>query len=261
MAQDNRTFVCSVLFLDIVAYSEQPVANQLQIKQRFNELLGNALRNVADNDRIVLDTGDGAAISFRGNPEEALFVAIELRDALHAGDPCAFDVRFGINLGPVRMINDINHRANIIGNGINVAQRIMSFAAPGQILVSRSYYEVVACLSDDYAQLFSYSGSHTDKHVHEHEVYIVGATGPSLRPATLMQYRSPAATGLGQRIKQSWDSVQGQVQVRLQKHVGARWPMVLSVGGVLVVSGIIAVRRPGVEAMTMSGWYLSKRSA
>src|SRR5690606_13958013 len=105
----------------------------------------------------------------------------------------------------------------------------------------RSYFEVVACLSNDYAQLFSYSGSHTDKHVHEHEVYVVGDSGPGLRPPTLIQYEGPSASGLGQRIKQSWESVQEQVQVRLQKHVGARWPMVASLGGVLVVTGIIAV--------------------
>jgi hypothetical protein len=41
-------------------------------------------------------------------------------------------------------------------------------------LVSRSFYEVVSCLSLDYASLFSYVGARTDKHVREHEVYSVG---------------------------------------------------------------------------------------
>jgi hypothetical protein len=69
---------------------------------------------------------------------------------------------------------------NIIGDGINVAQRVMSFARPGQLLVSRSFYEVVSCLSRDYANLFRHEGSRTDKHVRAHEVYaVVGATpGP-----------------------------------------------------------------------------------
>ncbi|MEX2241396.1 MAG: PEGA domain-containing protein, partial [Burkholderiales bacterium] len=44
----------------------------------------------------------------------------------------------------------------------------------GQLLVSRSFYEVVSCLSLDYASLFSYVGARTDKHVREHEVYSVG---------------------------------------------------------------------------------------
>ena len=81
----------------------------------------------------------------------------------------------GINLGPVRLVKDINGQPNIIGDGINVAQRVMSFARPGQVLVSRSYYEVVSRLSDESSKLFSYEGSRTDKHIREHEVYAVGA--------------------------------------------------------------------------------------
>jgi hypothetical protein len=83
-------------------------------------------------------------------------------------------VRIGINLGPVRLVKDINGQINIIGDGINVAQRVMTFAQAGQLLVSRSFYEVVSCLSLDYASLFSYVGARTDKHVREHEVYSVG---------------------------------------------------------------------------------------
>src|SRR5205807_9293242 len=62
---------------------------------------------------------------------------------------------------------------NILGDGINVAQRVMSFAEPGQLLASRSFYEVVSGLSGDYASLFSDLGTRTDKHVREHEVYAV----------------------------------------------------------------------------------------
>jgi len=54
----------------------------------------------------------------------------------------------------------------------------MSFADPGQVLVSRSYFEVVSHISEGYAQLFSYRGSRTDKHVREHEIYEVGMKVP-----------------------------------------------------------------------------------
>jgi hypothetical protein len=82
-------------------------------------------------------------------------------------------VRFGINLGPVRVVNDINGQPNIIGDGINVAQRIMSFAQPNQILVSRSYYDMTSRLTQEISQMFDYSGIKHDKHVREHEVYSV----------------------------------------------------------------------------------------
>src|SRR6185503_3544599 len=100
----------------------------------------------AVDDRIILDTGDGAAVSFLGDPEDAMFVALSMRDAVASqpDESPILRVRFGINLGPVRLIKDINGQPNIIGDGINVAQRVMTFAQPGQVLVSRSYYEVVS---------------------------------------------------------------------------------------------------------------------
>src|SRR3954463_9045891 len=173
----NRTLICSVLFIDIVEYSRKPVVEQIELKDRFNALLSEALRGVAVNDRIILDTGDGAAISFIGDPEDALFVGTALRDdiARQEGAAVELSTRMGINLGPVRLVRDINGQPNIIGDGINVAQRVMSFARPGQVLVSRSYYEVVSRLSEESSKLFTYEGSRTDKHIREHEVYGVGA--------------------------------------------------------------------------------------
>jgi class 3 adenylate cyclase len=190
----GRTLVCSVLFLDIADYSQKPVAEQLQLKQGFNQALAVALDHVAPRDRIILDTGDGAAITFMGDPEDALFASMAMRD-LSATVP----VRLGVNLGPVRLVKDLNGQMNIIGDGINVAQRVMSFARPGQLLVSRSFYEVVSCLSRDYAALFRHEGSRTDKHVRAHEVYaVVGAT-PQPRRVDEAEARSettaPGAAG------------------------------------------------------------------
>src|SRR5262245_2812604 len=183
-ARGNRTFICSVAFLDIIEYSKKGVTSQIALKEQLNRVLGDALKGVAANDRIILDTGDGAAISFVGDPEQALFVSLMLRDAVEQRRPGVTDelnVRIGINLGPVKLIKDLNGQANIVGDGINVAQRIMSFAEPNQVLVSRSYYEVVSCLSDAHSKMFHYEGSRTDKHVREHEVYAVGDSAGDLR--------------------------------------------------------------------------------
>jgi hypothetical protein len=172
----NRTFICSVAFVDLVGYSKKLVSEQVQCKDRFNLALSEAIKDTPVADRIVLDTGDGAAISFLGDPEDALFVTLALRDQ-YARIKAEFPedaIRMGINLGPVKLVKDINGQPNIIGDGINVAQRIMSFARPAQILVSRSYHEAVSRISEEYAKLFLYEGSKTDKHVREHEVFLVG---------------------------------------------------------------------------------------
>src|SRR6187402_479380 len=187
----NRTFICSVVFIDLVGYSKKPVTEQIRLKTSLTNNLSEAIKDIPVNDRIILDTGDGAAISFLGDPEDALFVTLSLREAMmregmtstmveSSGED---SVRMGINLGPVKLVKDINGHPNIIGDGINVAQRIMSFARPGQIVVSRSYYDVVSNLASEYAKLFTYEGSRTDKHVREHEIYVVGHHEGALQKA------------------------------------------------------------------------------
>jgi class 3 adenylate cyclase len=165
---DNRTLVCSVLFIDIVGYSKKGVGEQVKLKQVFNRVLAAALDQVPARDRVVVDTGDGAAVTFLGDPEGALFVALAVLDKV--GE---LPVRLGINLGPVSLMKDINGLDNVVGDGINAAERVMSFAAQGQVLVSRSFYEVMALLTPDYAALFKQEPSRTDKHDRAHELYAV----------------------------------------------------------------------------------------
>ena len=181
----------------MIDYSKKPDSEQIEVKNQFNALIGNALKDIAQNDRIIVDTGDGAAIACSGSPEDALFIALAIRDEIiktNINSQQPLFVRFGINLGTVRVMNDINNQPNIFGDGINVAQRIMSFAEPNQILVSRSYFEITSRLSQEISQLFDYSGVKQDKHVREHEVYsvrlqkdILHANGRSALPSSSEQ--------------------------------------------------------------------------
>jgi class 3 adenylate cyclase len=170
----DRTWLCTVLFMDIVSYSMNSDQMQAKLKDRFNRYVAEAVRDVAENDRLMLDTGDGAAICFLGDPEAAMFTALKLRASFvrdqSESDP-GLKVRIGINLGPVKLIRDINGNLNAIGDGMNTGQRVMSFAGENQVLVSRSFVEVVSCLADDYPQMFHYEGARKDKHVREHIVY------------------------------------------------------------------------------------------
>ncbi len=237
----NRTFICSVLFLDIAEYSKKPVSEQIQLKDRFNGLIAESIRDIAPNDRIILDTGDGVAVNFLGDPEDALFVAMSLREAFapKAGDPPRLPARIGINLGPVRLVRDLNSQPNIIGDGINVAQRIMGFAKPGQILVSRSYYEVVLHISEGYTKLFNYEGSRTDKHVREHEVYSVGYTNSRGSGIRSPAERAQASTHEGKRQassatlatgSRSWPPLLSRIEPWLNNRTIALGTAALSVG-------------------------------
>jgi hypothetical protein len=175
LPSDSRTLIASVLFVDIAGYSRFGVTEQIRLKQSFNDVLSAALQDTEARERVVIDTGDGAAVAFLGNPERALFAALAVFD--NVGE---LPVRMGINMGPVHVSRDINGQENVIGDGINVAQRIMSFAAAGQLFVSRTFYDVVQLLSGEYATMFQPVGGRTDKHARTHEVF---AVNPAVRVA------------------------------------------------------------------------------
>jgi class 3 adenylate cyclase len=192
----DRTWLCSVLFMDIVKYSSQSVDMQMKWKARFNGYLAEAIRDVPESERVILDTGDGAAVCFLGAPEAAMFAALQLWQCFVSDEreqQPGLRVRIGVNLGPVKLVKDLNGSLNAIGDGINAGQRIMSFAQENQILVSQSFFEVVSRLSDDYKVLFKLKGVETDKHVREHTVY-------SLLPPGSEKWHAEAASA-GQPVK------------------------------------------------------------
>ncbi len=172
--QEKRTWLCAVVFLDVVGYTKGSVEQQIKIKDHMNSVVEKSIEGVDEIDRIIVDSGDGAAICFLGDPEDSLFCAVKLRDGfdlLSNQEAVQYEVCIGVNLGPVKVVKDVNNRRNVLGDGINVAQRIMSFAGSGQIFVSRSFYEVISCLSQEYDSLFHYQGKKRDKHEREHTVY------------------------------------------------------------------------------------------
>jgi class 3 adenylate cyclase len=242
----NRTFICSVVFIDIVEYTRKSVNEQIRIKERFNALLSEAIKDISVSDRIILDTGDGAALSFLGDPEDALFVAMSLRDSLKDDqDEATLDlqVRMGINLGPVKLLKDINNQPNLIGDGINVSQRIMSFAEPGQLLVSRSYYDIVSCLSQEYAKLFQYQGARADKHVREHDIYAVENTGLNPIPVYHAPEKTPethftevAAVAIPAKLPMKESA--GAGPERATEPARIKWGLVI--GGAVAIAAILA---------------------
>ncbi|HET9651965.1 MAG TPA: adenylate/guanylate cyclase domain-containing protein, partial [Usitatibacter sp.] len=202
------------------------------------------------NDRIILDTGDGAAISFLGDPEDALFVTLQLRESMIGENMSATQVeasgedavRMGINLGPVKLVKDINGHPNIIGDGINVAQRIMSFARPGQIVVSRSYYDVVSNLASEYAKLFTYEGSRTDKHVREHEIYVVGHSEGALQKAKDgMKDRASATTPNPRTRAASAAAGASTVTLTIPSFVQDRRKLTMIAGGLAVLVLVLLI--------------------
>lgn len=165
--------VCSILFLDIVAYSKTSVNEQYELKSNFNQLIASKIAHVPESARITLDTGDGAVICFMGDPEEVLVASRDIQRSLLQQE--RLQVRMGLHIGPIRIINDLNGHKNVIGDGINVGQRVMSFANSNALVVSRAFYEIVSCITDGGERDFTYLGERRDKHDRAHEIYEVHA--------------------------------------------------------------------------------------
>ena len=169
-AMPMGNFVCSVLFLDIVAYSKESVGQQYNIKSRFNELIVSKLAGIPEDQRIAQDTGDGVGICFFGDPGDLLAVALDIQRSLAQFD--SLKVRMGLHLGPVRILHDMNGHLNVVGDAINTAQRVMGFANENALVVSKAFYDVVAHLTDETVSAFSAMGVQTDKHGRQHDLYV-----------------------------------------------------------------------------------------
>lgn len=174
----NKTSISSVVCLDIIDFSKKTEAEQLDIKKQVNYLIDLAVIDIPEKDRMIVDTGHGAIITCSGSLEnsleDALFIALTIRDEVlnsNADSETPLYLLIGINLGSVRVEKSSNAKQapNIIGDGLVEAQRIMSFANPNQILVSRAYYDMASKLTLEIAQMFE----KYDMHVYEHDIYAV----------------------------------------------------------------------------------------
>ncbi len=170
------SMVATVLFFDVEGFTRQSVPKQIELKAQFGKLVTEFTKDIDESQRIILDTGDGAAIGFLQHPEDAIEVALNFRHAVTANNHRDYPellVRMGINLGPVNVVKGMNGQNNMVGDGINDAQCIMSFAPSDNIYISRSYFDVVSRLTTEYTNLFKYRGMEKDQHGREHQVYEV----------------------------------------------------------------------------------------
>jgi class 3 adenylate cyclase len=196
----TKTQIVSVFFVDIIGYSKQSVADQVAIKRAFNAHLGAALAPINPDGRIVLDTGDGAAVAFLQAPEDALLTSDRLMVMAYGqSEPRLYGIRSGIHFGPAVIVHDVNGFGNLVGDAINDAQRVMSFAGDHEVFASRHYAEMVARISSSFVDRFVAAGTSKDKHGRAHDVsrvLPVGYQPPTPanvgKPATVSRTPSPA---------------------------------------------------------------------
>ena len=156
----------TILFSDIrgftsMAESMRPDAIAQLLTEYFSEMVEIIFEHGGTLDKFVGDSVMalwGAPIAHPGDPDRALKAAMVMQDAIRhlnerwvsAGRP-EIGVGIGINYGEVFAGNIGSHRRleyTVIGDAVNVANRLCSEAGPGEILVSEALCQVVKEYAD-----------------------------------------------------------------------------------------------------------------
>jgi TolB-like protein/class 3 adenylate cyclase/Tfp pilus assembly protein PilF len=137
--------IAHLLLIDVVGYSKLLVNEQIEFLRELNQIVRSTecFRAAEASGKLIrVPTGDGMALLFFRSPEEparcALESSRELKNHPH------IQVRMGIHSGPVNKTTDVNDQSNVVGSGINVAQRVMDCGDAGHILVSKRLAEDLA---------------------------------------------------------------------------------------------------------------------
>ena len=136
--------LAAIFATDVVGYSRLTEADEEdthgRLKACWNEAIDPMIRR--HRGRIVKNTGDGALVEF-GSVVDAVRCAIEVQRKMAERNTTVpqdrrIELRVGVNLGDV-----IVESNDIYGDGVNLAARLESLAAPGGICVSADAWHCV----------------------------------------------------------------------------------------------------------------------
>jgi class 3 adenylate cyclase len=147
-ATDRPCEIASVLFTDIVSYSTLTIDRQSELLTALQQIVKDSpeFQQARSRDAVItLPTGDGMALVFFGDPVAAVRCALQVAQSLRARPEIR--LRMGIHSGPVWRHADIKDELNVVGGGINMAQRVMDCGDAGHILLSGNVADVLLQLS------------------------------------------------------------------------------------------------------------------
>src|SRR4051794_19211823 len=131
-----RRQLAAVMFSDIVGYTATMGADEkagLEARTKYQEIL--TREHEAFGGRIVSLQGDGA-LSVFASSVEAIRCAVEIQRQCRQSPEVP--LRIGIHAGDVLVDTQ-----NVVGDAVNIASRIESFAVAGSVLVSDAVYDQV----------------------------------------------------------------------------------------------------------------------
>jgi len=148
--------------LRIPDFGTHAVSQQAALKESLERAAREALADIPAPERVILDTDDGLAIVLFGEPARALRVAevAGLQSATQAG----------VNHGPLALTSR-GSDARVFGDGLSAAFAAARFAAPGKVLVTRDFAQMLSRRNPERAAELANAGDFTDTHVRQHTFY------------------------------------------------------------------------------------------
>jgi class 3 adenylate cyclase len=133
--------LAAVVFTDTVGFTKRTGENEEEALGLLHADFA-IMRDVAERfeGEVKKSTGDGLLIVFP-SAIQAVSGAVEMQRRLGEvakGNPRSLRHRIGIHLGDVLLSSD-----DVIGNGVNVANRLQGEAQPGAICMSQTVYDMV----------------------------------------------------------------------------------------------------------------------
>jgi len=204
-----QPFENKILFCDVISYSRLDPVGQNQVLARLNAAVDGTLGELGtplQEAVIALPTGDGVVLNFMvPDPAVHLTAALRVLERLGEDDGSPFGLRIGLNSDVDSCVIDINGKKNVVGNGINTAQRVMNLGGDAQVLMNGKLRTVFSNYPDHAAKVVEI-GDFTVKHgavlpiaqyldearpyLSSHRLEITAQPGPRLTLQDVLRERS-----------------------------------------------------------------------
>jgi len=181
--------VYAVLGMDIVSFSTLHDEDQMAAIRKLMSWISEALafQSVGEADYRWSPAGDGGYLSFTSVAacDKAIDVAFSIFEKFKRPDwvPRSGEktcIRAALHSGTIQEGYGLRRETNMWGMGINTAARILSLAAPAQLLVSRQYFDTYVQGRREHDFEIGRAHSHTVKHGQTVEVMNIGRGGLGL---------------------------------------------------------------------------------
>ena len=137
----------TILFMDVAGFSKKSTSEQNRLVNALTVEVLHELRILlmppsGKSNVLPLPTGDGMALAFLHDSVQkwdfmtilCLIVRLQKWAFQETTETELVRIRFGVHLGRVELLTDINGKLNICGDTINYTQRIMDAANPMQAI-------------------------------------------------------------------------------------------------------------------------------